>query len=173
MQRRPHTIDARASSARGHTLVEMVVVITVLGIIALVPSVVIVESMRIHNRVAPTLEASYQARLATEKMKRELRELDDTSKIGLMSATSLAFVDGEGDTITYALTGTDLTRNDDLLAQGVTDLNFAFVQQDGKVVSTSADLALIEIDLTVQVGVQEYRVLTMVHPRGVVVMGDA
>ena len=99
---------------------EMLTVILIMGIIGLTTSVVIMESMKVYARTVPGLDASYQARLATDRMKREIRDLDGTASITVFTATALTFDNTSGDTIAYDLTGSDLTRNGDLLAQGVT-----------------------------------------------------
>jgi prepilin-type N-terminal cleavage/methylation domain-containing protein len=150
---------------RGYTLVEMVSVIAILSIIGMSSSYVVVESMKVYARTAPGLDASYQAHLACERMKRDIRDLGGTASITVFVADALAFDDSSANTISYSLSGGDLTRNGDLLARGVTGLTFTYRKSDGTPATTPAELALVEIDLTVQTGTEPYRLQTCVFPR--------
>ena len=157
--------SAKKGRADAYTLVEMVAVISILGIVGLVSSYVIIESMRIYARTAPAMDASYQVRLAVERMMREIRDMKDTASITTFGSSALTFDDSSDDTIAYSLSGSNLLRNGDLLAQGVTTLSFSYWKSDGTTASAAADLHLTEIDLTVQVGTEPYRVRTAVFPR--------
>jgi prepilin-type N-terminal cleavage/methylation domain-containing protein len=150
---------------RGYTLVEMVVSITILGIIGLVCSGVILESMRVYSRTVPALDAGYKTDLALRTMKREIRDLQNTTSITSFGATAFSFKDSANNIIAYALSNGNLTRNGDLLAAGVTSLTFRYWQSDGNTASTAAKVHLIEVDLTVQNGDQSSRARTQIFPR--------
>jgi len=153
-----------AMPTRGYTLVEMVAVITILGIIGMVSSYVVFSSMEIYARTVPAMDATYQARLAVERMKNEIRDMKAGS-ITTFTSTALTFQLSAGQTIAYSLSGSNLLRNGDLLARGVTAFGLAFWKANGTAASTAVDLHLVEIDLTVQTGDQPYRVRTAVFPR--------
>ena len=149
----------------GYTLMEMVVVMTIMSIVGMVSSYVIIESMKVYARTAPALEATYQARLSAERMKREIRDMKDTASITVFTATALTFDDSSSNMIAYSLSGGNLSRNGDLLAQGGTSLTFSYWKSDGTSASVAADLHLVEIDLTVQRGNEPYRLQAAVFPR--------
>ena len=149
----------------GYTLVEMVAVITILSIIGMVSSYVIFESMKVYARTVPAMDATYQASLAVERMKSEIRDMKDTASITTFTSTALTFRDSADQTIAYSLSGSNLLRNGDLLARGVTAFGFSYWKRDGTTASAAVDLHLLELDLTVQTGSQPYRVRTAVFPR--------
>ena len=165
MSRTRESKAAYRNRSGGFTLVEMVVVIALLGIIGLVPSYVIVESMRVYARTAPKVDAAYQARLADDRMKREIRDLKGLGRVTAMTSSAFTFDDSSDTTIAYSLSASNLLRNGDLMAKGVTSLTFSYWKSDGTVASAAADLNLVEYDLTVQTGSEPYRVQAAVFPR--------
>jgi prepilin-type N-terminal cleavage/methylation domain-containing protein len=154
-----------ARSGSGYTLVEMVVSITILGIIGLVCSGVILESMRVYSRTVPALDAGYKTDLALRTMKRDIRDLQNTASISSLSATAFTFKDSASNTIAYAMSNGDLTRNGNLLAEGVTSLTFRYWQSNGSTASTAAKVHRIEVDFTVQNGSETSRARTQIFPR--------
>lgn len=148
----------------GHTLIELVAVMAVMGVVALVPATVLVESIKVYTRISPQLDAGYQARLATERMRREIRALGDKTKISIGSTSALTLTGLDNLVVTYALSGGSVKRNGDLLARGVTSLSFAYRTRDGQTASDVSDLALVEIDISVQTGADTYRLHTAVCP---------
>lgn len=49
----------RNGKASGYTLIEMVMAISIMGIIGLVSSYTIMESMKVYSRVVPQMDTSY------------------------------------------------------------------------------------------------------------------
>jgi hypothetical protein len=143
----------------------MVLVVTLLSVVGGVASYVIVEAMKVYARSVPAMDAAYQARTGLERMKREIRDLKDRPSIAAFSATGLTFDDSSDATIAYALSGSDLLRNGDLLARGVTALTFTYWKANGTAASAPEDLHLVEIDLTVASLGQSYRLETAIFPR--------
>lgn len=149
---------------KGFTLVEMVAVITILGIVGMVSSYVIFESTKVYARTLPWLDASYQCRLAVEQMKSELRDLEPGS-LTTFTPIALTFQLLSGQPLTYSLAGSNLLRNGDLLAKGVQAFSLTYRKRDGTSALIAADVHLLELDLTVQAGGQTCRVQTAVFPR--------
>ena len=77
----------------------------------------------------------------------------------------MTFDDTSDTTLAYSLSSGNLSRNGDLLAQGVTSLTFTYWESDGTTASSASDLHLVEVDLTVTVGGEPYRVRTAAFPR--------
>jgi prepilin-type N-terminal cleavage/methylation domain-containing protein len=149
---------------RGYTLVEMVAVITILGIVGTVSSYVIFESMRVYARTVPALDATYQAHLAAERMKSDLRDMEAGS-ITTFTPTALTFRLSSGQTIAYTVSGSSLLRNGDLLAKGAGAFGLTYWKDDGTSATSAANVHLVELDLTVQAAGQPYRVQSAVFPR--------
>jgi prepilin-type N-terminal cleavage/methylation domain-containing protein len=152
-------------STRGFTLVEVVLVITITAIVALIPSQVMQESIKVYASVAPRLDAAYQARLATERLRRDVREMGNLNLISAMTSTALTFTDTSNRTVSYLLTGSDLTRNGDKIATGVNSLAFRYWQDDGTVATAARDIFLLEVDLTIQMRSEPYRIQSAIYPR--------
>ncbi len=165
MRQRRSAGRAKAVTTSGYTLVEMVAVMTILSVVGLVSSYVIIESMKVYARTAPAMDASYQALLSVQRMKHDIRDMKDTDSITTFTATALTFDDSSDTTIAYSLSGGDLLRDGDLLAQGVTSLSFSYWKSDGTSASVADDLHLVEIDLTVESRAEPYRLQTAVFPR--------
>lgn len=140
-------------------------VMVIMSIIGLVSSYALVESMKVYALVAPSLDAAYQSRLADERLSRDIRDLSATSSVSSMTASGLTFDDTSGNTIAYVYSDSELRRNGDLLAQGVTSFSFAYRKTDGTTANTAADLHLVEIDFTVRVSDQDRRRQSVVFPR--------
>ena len=155
----------RQATGSGYTLMEMVTVMTILSVIGLVSSYAIIEGAKVYARTAPSMEASYQAHLAIERLRRDIYDMKDTASITTFTSTALTFDDTSDTTLAYSLSAGDLQRNGDLLAQGVTSLTFTYWKSDGTTASAAADLHLVEVDLTVQIGDEPYRVRTAAFPR--------
>lgn len=150
--------------AAGYSLVELVMVIAIAGVVSLVPAQVLLDSMKVYSRTAPRIQAAYQSGLAVERMKRDFRDLTSYDSISVMTSSSLTFDDSDG-TAAYALSGSDLTRNGDLIASNVSALTLTYRDEDGSATSTASAIRLLEIDLTVTMSGQPYRSLATVYPR--------
>lgn len=159
-RRRPrHTFE------RGYTLIEMVLSLSIMIIVGGVASHVILQSMKVYSRTVPATDAAYQVSSSIERMKREIRAMKDRESLTEMTSTALSFENAADETISYEYSGGMLTRNGDLLAEGVTSFSFEYWQADGTAAITKADLRLLEIDLTVERGGQVRRMHTAVFPR--------
>jgi MSHA biogenesis protein MshO len=75
---------------RGFTLIELIIAIVVIGIIAAAATPVMIGSMGAYNATLDTAMTLDKLRYASERMAREIREID-TSKPVTMSATALQF----------------------------------------------------------------------------------
>ena len=150
--------------AAGYSLVELVMVIAIAGVVSLVPAQVLLDSMKVYSRTAPRIQAAYQSGLAVERMKRDFRDLASYDSISVMTSSSLTFDDSDG-TAAYALSGSDLTRNGDLIASNVSALTLTYRDEDGANTTTATEIRLLEIDLTVTMSGQPYRSMATVFPR--------
>ena len=87
---------------------------------------------------------------AMMRMIKEVRMVKDSSSITINPAV-FTFTDYNNNTISYSMSGTDLMRNTSILARGVSNLSFAYLDKDGNATAVSADVrqARISFDLVV------------------------
>ena len=155
----------RSKASSGWTLVELVIVLVVVGTLASITFGVMLEAMRIYARTTPTEQLAYQSQLTTERLRRDLRSLEESSQITVLQAQQLTFESGSGGTIEYRLSGSELQRNGRPLAEGVTGLRFDYTNSAGALASSSEEVALVTAQVVLTAGDAERRIQAAVHPR--------
>jgi prepilin-type N-terminal cleavage/methylation domain-containing protein len=87
----------------GFTLIELVLVIVLLGILASGGATLLAEGFNSFFKGRDITEADWQARVALERMGRDLRAIRSPSDIASSSsATSITFTNVDGNTLTYS-----------------------------------------------------------------------
>lgn len=159
--RTPHT--------NGFTLIEIVITIALVGILAGIAALILVQGITSYSVEEARVDVHYQARLAMERMAREIRQIRSTADITAMTNTSLRFTDVNGASVGFTWTGpTTLSRwngvGTNVLAPNITAFNFNYYQQNGAA-AAAATLWIVEITLTSQQGPESVQMSTRVHPR--------
>lgn len=93
----------------------------------------------------------WAAQAATMRMIKEIRHIKDPSLISTFSADHLTFTDVDDFTVDFQLSGSDLMRGSDLLADDVQGLAFTYYDRDGNVTSTATDIRIIRVVLAIDV----------------------
>jgi len=132
----------------GFTLIEVVVVIVILSIIAGIGSRVIQAAFNSYLVNQNITTANTAARLAFERMTRDIHNINSAASISTATSSQLSFTDIYGNTITYQLTGTQLMRSGQVLADGVSSLNFLYWNQSLNTASSTANICYISPTLT-------------------------
>jgi prepilin-type N-terminal cleavage/methylation domain-containing protein len=169
--------EHRMPNSTGFTLVEAIITIVIVGIISSIAAMIILQGIQSYTKEQNLSDAHYQARLAMERMTREIRTTRQLGAIGTVAlgtitgnpTSSLIFTDLTGATITYSLGGTTLNRTvggvPSPLATGVTTLQFRHYDSAGVLTTAALAVWTIEIDLTDTQGVDVLQMRTRVHPR--------
>ena len=157
-------LRARTSQS-AYTLVEMVAVIVIVGILGSVASVVTVQAIEAYSTAMPVVEASYQTELAADRLRADLRSLPGTDAVTGWTADRFEFVDASGDSVLYALSGSNLLRNGQQLATSVGAFQLDYLDRNGAAITDIADLALVEIELSLKAGSSSYPYHATVTPR--------
>ena len=151
-------------SCPGFSLVEFIMVIVVLGIIAATGAQMMGMGFKAYFTGKDITEMDWQARVALERMTRELRGVfctqvnltQCTPAVTLSPANEITFVDGSGNSIRYCMgtIGTcpgavgELTRNTQPLASGVSNLTFSYLDKTGATTATAAQVYYIVVNFT-------------------------
>lgn len=161
----PTIQGSRTCSSSGFTLIELVLVTVILGIIGMSSAFVVTEAMRVYARTAPALDMQYHLRLATERLRRDIRDMQGAGSITVLTPNALAFQRSSGEAVDYRLVGEDLTRNGDLLARGVTSFALRYWRSDGSAALLPTELRLVDAELIMFRGGVKDRLFTTVFPR--------
>jgi prepilin-type N-terminal cleavage/methylation domain-containing protein len=170
----PHS-GLRTPNSKGFTLIEIVITIVLVSILAGIAAMIILQGVRAYSDEQIRSDVHYQARLAMERMAREMRQVRSCGAPDLPGmvnpSASIIFTDINDATIPFSRTGTDLMRGADVLARNITALQFRFLDINGNESvncgTTPTDMWLIEISLTTTdtQTAQSLNMLTRVYPR--------
>ena len=94
---------APAPAERGFSLIELVLVIVLLGIIATVGAQLMGSGFQLYFTGRDSLSVDAQARLALERLTRELRAVRVSSGLTLAPANEANFIGGDGTAVRYCL----------------------------------------------------------------------
>lgn len=174
------------SYEKGFTLIEILVAIAISGIVmAGIYSAYYSQqqSYRVQEQVAV---AQQNIRAAMYLMEKEIRMAGCDPKgsadagIGTAQTSTISFTEDIGDgaggdpngiiedpseNITYTLNGTDLERNDQVVAQDVQALSFIYFDEDGNATAIPEDVRSVQISMTAGTGSSQRNMTTRVKCR--------
>jgi prepilin-type N-terminal cleavage/methylation domain-containing protein len=135
---------------KGFSLIELVVVIVVLGVISTMVGEILYHSAQSVATTYDVSNISTQSRVALERMAREIRMIRSSDDLTTVQADEIDFVDVNGVSISYSLSGTDLLRNSNVLAKQIASLAFAYQDSEGNDLTfpvTAADVRYVKVSL--------------------------
>ncbi|OGX31978.1 MAG: hypothetical protein A3D27_01995 [Omnitrophica WOR_2 bacterium RIFCSPHIGHO2_02_FULL_46_37] len=169
---RPKTAcPAGRHKAKAVTLIELIMAITIVGILTTAASMYIKETIDLWRFVTFRSEVAAQVRTALIRMGREIRQLKDALSVYTATAGRFRFDDINANNIDYQLSGSNLMRNADILAGGVSGLSFTYYDADNNAITaplvspSNTDIRRINISLSIQSGTQSKTLTTQVYPR--------
>jgi prepilin-type N-terminal cleavage/methylation domain-containing protein len=147
-------------SGRGFSLLEFIIVIVVLGIIAATGAQLMGNGFSAYFTGKNITEMDWQARLAVERMTRELRSVRAPADLTVTPANEITFIDADGNSIRYCMgtVGTcpgaagELTRNTQPLATGISNLAFIYLDRTSVATTTPALVYYIVVSFTATQG---------------------
>jgi prepilin-type N-terminal cleavage/methylation domain-containing protein len=160
------------SQDAGFTLIEIIITIVIVGIIAGIAAMIIAQGVRAYSDEQFRSDAHYQARLAVERIAREIRLIRSAADITTFTAIDLRFTKVDGTISGFNWVNPMLNRwngaGNDVLASGVTGFSFSYYRNDGVTAAVlPADLNLlwfIDISMTDTQASEILQMRTRVHP---------
>ena len=161
---------ARKSSLAGFTLVELILVIVTVGIIAAVLTPFISSAVDSWFFTSTEREIVFSARLAMNRMVREIRQIKNTASITTFTSTAFTFQDINDTNINFQQTGSSLERNSYELTGKLQDpggLEFTYLDSDGNSTETSDDIRMVRIKLILLLGDNSITIQSLARFRNV------
>jgi prepilin-type N-terminal cleavage/methylation domain-containing protein len=164
----------QAPHSNGFTLIEIVITIVIVGIIAGIAAMIIAQGVRAYSDEQSRSDVHYQARLAVERMSREIKLIrsQTIADITWMNPTLFQYTDVQGNQMGFRLNAGNVERTQNngvtwqtLATGGVITLNFSYLQQDGVTGAAAATLWYVDITMSDQQGTDTLQMRTRVHPR--------
>ncbi|MGE5308541.1 MAG: type II secretion system protein J [Deltaproteobacteria bacterium] len=161
----------RKKASRGLTLIEFIMVISIMAVLFTLSAGYIREVINLWNYVSFQTEIVSQARLAMMRMAREIRQINNLTSVYYADASRLVFNDTDGNRIEYSRTGKDLRRNTNILAQGVDSFSFVYYDNASQAVAApqvsplKTDIASVNVTLGLSAGGQKKSFYMRVFPR--------
>ena len=155
----------------GFTLIEIVITIVLVTILAGIAALIILQGVKAYSDEQSRSDVHYQARLAMERMAREIRHVRSCADITgpVNPSNTLSFTDITGTAVAFSVSGGNLSRGVDILATGITSAQpFRFFDRSGNAtVSCIApnDIWFVDISLTAEQGAESLVLNSRVHPR--------
>lgn len=157
------------NAVTGFTLVEVILTIVILGIIGALVGPILKSGVKSYNLIYSRKAALGQARFAMERMVDEMRLIRSTSDITTWTQSNLQFNIPNESAISYSLSGNNLLRKGAILADGVTLLQFSYLDSNGNQAGAVGDIRRIGIEMQVSAGASKGSIKqrTQVFLRGV------
>ena len=160
-------IQPRLKRYSGFTLIEFILVIAITGIIAGTAGLLLMEGFQTSYKVVDIIKADWQARIALERMTREMRLIRNKNSINISVPNQITFVTTRGETITYSRSGTNLMRNSQPLADNVSSFTLTYFNVNKVPTAIANQVRFILIHLTIDNEGATYSFDTTVNPRNV------
>lgn len=140
---------------KAFTLIELIMVIAIIGIIAMMTAPFISTAVDSWLFSRTERDVVFSARLAMNRMIREIREINGTDSVLTFTNTTLSFNDIDNDSISYQQSGTALLRNSDELTDKLRDpggLSFNYLDSSGNVTAVKAEINMVRVKLILDSG---------------------
>jgi prepilin-type N-terminal cleavage/methylation domain-containing protein len=136
----------------GFTLIELVVVISVVGIISTIIGSMLLGAIDAWAFKFNRNDILWDSRLAMDRMTREIRTIRNAASITTASSSQFRFIDAGNKDITYGMSSTNLNRTENgatnLLAENVSSLAFTYYDASGAVTGVLVNIRRVRISLT-------------------------
>ena len=141
-------------------------VITLTGILAALGAQMLGKTLQSFVFSKDVTKGDWQARVALERLTRDLRMVRAPANLTVVPATAITFSDTDGNNVNYSLSGSNLMRNTQALADGISGLAFTYLRSDGNAAAASAsEVYYITVSFDVSRSTATTSLRATVHPR--------
>ncbi|MCP4411102.1 MAG: prepilin-type N-terminal cleavage/methylation domain-containing protein, partial [Gammaproteobacteria bacterium] len=119
-------------SENGFTLLELVISVVLIGIIGTIIISVVANQTVSFNRVLNHTVGLTDSRKAIQMVRKDIQNLT-VANIITMTSDELGFIDNNGANVTYLKTGSNFTRNDNTILNGLDQSPFKYLNIDQQV----------------------------------------
>lgn len=140
---------------KGFTLTEVVLVIVILGIIVSMSAPFISASLDSWLFHKTERDVVFSARLALNRMVREIRQAKNPSSITTFTVTEFDFLRIDNTQVDFKQSGNSLLRNSNELTnklQASGGLSFTYLDTDGNVATTKDNIRMVRVKLVLVSG---------------------
>lgn len=140
----------------GFTLIELIVSMVVGAILVAAITPILRSSVTSYETATSITESNQASRIAYNRLLSELRMIPATTNVTAITSSSITFTDRNGNTVTYAKSGTNLLRNGYTFVKGVTAFTITPKDNTGSALTPTAQDSNVwtyEVNMTVSVNV--------------------
>ncbi|RMH65713.1 MAG: type II secretion system protein [Calditrichaeota bacterium] len=136
-------------NAHGFTLMEMVVAITVLGIVGAIAFKILTNQVTAFNDVFSNTVAVADLRKVIRGIRRDLRNLD-RSAVDEMSASELTFKKNDGTDVHYLYEAGHFMKNDSVIIGNILSEPFTYLNVEKDETNSADSLSFVQVSLVVE-----------------------
>jgi len=146
---------AISKNQKGFTLLELVVALSIMGIVAGVVIGVVAINARTANLVSSRTLARYDIRDAFQALRDDIQQISPGNIIydgGNLNSHRLEFNDMDGNNILYLYSSGSVTRNGTAILSNVQQNPFSYLDQNLNITNVRENVLYIDVDLQVTYG---------------------
>jgi prepilin-type N-terminal cleavage/methylation domain-containing protein len=131
----------------GFSLIELVLVIMLVSMLSVFATRFMAQAMNAYIMVQNVTDSTWQARLAYSRMMRDLRQIRSPTDLTIFTNTECSFTDMTGASFDYVFTGSQLTLNGQVLADG-TSGGFSYYDKNIATATIAANVFYVSFTIT-------------------------
>jgi prepilin-type N-terminal cleavage/methylation domain-containing protein len=156
-------------SEKGFTLIELIIVMSLISIIAAFVSMFFVYDVDMYTKLTNNAEGLQTSRIAMQRISTELRQIMSADSIQLASATEIRFIDSNDSLIYYNFSGDKIYRNNTAMLNSVSEFQLSYFNASDNQLSVPVadptEIMTIDLAFKTTLDAQEIDYNTTILPR--------
>lgn len=156
---------------KGHTLIEMVLAITLMSVLVSAVSVAFLPVLDTWSLNSPKNEITDSVSYAVGRMASEIAQVKNQTSVEVATSSRFKFTDVSNNSVDYTLSGTNLMRNANIMGRGIQSITFTYYDVNDATLVTptvspsSTNIWRVSMSVTSQKDGQTQTMDASVHPR--------